>query len=427
MVYIEFGQIQIKLIILLIYPVGIIFARYFTMIFSSNPLYYLFLFFISHFLTLIPLGIYKIRKYIRRYKKKKQEEVVESENQIKTLSPVNNDNETIKNQINILKEKIKKDKKKVKILMFLLIAFLYFSTYVFFYYFNYITRTNFYGNISMVTEVVYLSLFNWIILGNKVYAHHFFSMILITISILGIYILSIVKYIDMKGGSVILRDFVYPSLLNLIVYCPFCFYLVLGKSYVEKYFISPYEHILYLGIFCLSLLIIFEPITFYIPCSIEDTNIDNIICDNKHFAGIISGFKNANNLKGIFCSLGIGFTLFMTTLGLWLTIKLISPLHFLSSDSIITLELNILVDSYNDHMLINNPLFYILSLITIFACLVYNEIIIINICGINYNTRKEIMKRQSKDLKYIHCELPELGESYTGDFNTTDNDNSLND
>ena len=46
----------------------------------------------------------------------------------------------------------------------------------------------------------------------------------------------------------------------------------------------------------------------------------------------------------------------------------------------------------------NNPLFYIFSFITIFGCLVYNEIIIIRICNLNYNTRKEIINRQKEDI-----------------------------
>ena len=45
----------------------------------------------------------------------------------------------------------------------------------------------------------------------------------------------------------------------------------------------------------------------------------------------------------------------------------------------------------------NNPLFYIFSIITIVGCLIYNEIIIIKICNLNYNTRNEIINRQISD------------------------------
>ena len=88
----------------------------------------------------------------------------------------------------------------------------------------------------------------------------------------------------------------------------------------------------------------------------------------------------------------------MTCFGLWLTVKFLSPSHFLTSDSLITLGLNILIDYFNPNfILLNNPLFYILSFITIIGCLVYNEIIILRICNLNYNTRKEIIKRQKEE------------------------------
>ena len=257
----------------------------------------------------------------------------------------------------------------------------------------------------MVTEVAYFSIFKWLILGNKIYSHHFFSMIIITISIISIYVILIINFIQNNDNWDAWKDFIFPTLLNFIVYCPFCFFLVKGKSYMEKYFVSSYELIIYLGLFCLSLLIIFEPISFFIPCNNE------IMCFEGHVAGIITGFRQTEGITLVLYCLGIFFalfSLFMTALGLWLTVKELSPCHFLTSDSIITVELNILIDIYNEEIvLLKNPLFYICSFLTIFACLIYNEIIIINICKLNYNTKKEIIKRQSKDIKQISCELPE--------------------
>ena len=391
---IEIGELKPQLLILLIYPVGIFCARLITQYFISNPLFYLFLFFISHFLSLIPLLIYKINKSIAKKQKNLQENFNNNTERNDTL----NDSGEMKNQLEILKEKIKKEKKRNSILIFFLISFLYFSTYVFFYYFNYIVITNYYGNISIITEVLYFSLFNRFIFGNKVYSHHFFSMILITISIIALYILVLIKHINEKWDP--FKDFLFPTILNFVVYCPFCYFLVKGKSYIEKYFISIYQLILYLGIFCLILLIILEPISYYIPCDYDD---NKYICDNKHFAGIISGLRELSGIGNILYCFGLIIFLFMTTLGLWLTVKMLSPGHFLTSDSIITLELNMLVDGYRGsntaYLFIDNPLFYIFSFITIFACLIYNEILIINICNLNYNTRKEIIERQTHDYK----------------------------
>ena len=145
-------------------------------------------------------------------------------------------------------------------------------------------------------------------------------------------------------------------------------------------------------------------------------------CYNNHFAGIISGFKQSSNTNGFFYSFGLVISLFMTSLGLWLTVKILSPLHFLTSDSIITFELNILMDChFKNYILVKEPLFYILSFITIFACLIYNEIIVIKIYNLDYNTRKQIIKRQSQDIKDITCELPDYFERPTTTSGTENN------
>jgi len=108
-----------------------------------------------------------------------------------------------------------------------------------------------------------------------------------------------------------------------------------------------------------------------------------------------------SNINGILASLGIFISLFLTSLGLWLTVDYLSPAHFLTTDSIITFGLNILLDIYSEgeNLLMNNPLFYVLSFITILGCLIYNEIIKITICKLDFNTRASIIYRQSIELK----------------------------
>ena len=148
------------------------------------------------------------------------------------------------------------------------------------------------------------------------------------------------------------RDIFFPTILNIVIYCVFCYHLVQAKVYLEKYFISPYEIIIYLGSIGLILLLIFEPITFYISCDIS------VMCYEGHFAGIISGLKNVINIYDILMSILAIFCLFLTAFGLWLTVIYLSPSHFLTTDSIITLGLNILFDCFTDNfLLLKNPLF----------------------------------------------------------------------
>ena len=411
----EFGIIKPQLLILLIYPFGILGSRLIVIYFEKTPFFYLFLFFISHFFALIPLMI------INKKNKPSHKEKKEVQNQSLNNS---SDNEKSGNIFLEIKEK-EKEKQIHEIKAFhrfsiirkcSFIGILYFYSYFFFYYSYLIMNTSFYGNISIATEIIYFSIINRIILGKKIYSHHLFSMILITICIFGLYILLMIEFIQNNSKWNAWSDFVFPTILNCLVYFPFCYFLIQAKLYMEKYFISAYELIVFLGIFCTLLLLILEPITFFIPCK------KKVMCYQGHFAGIISGFKQCSDKIDILYSFLMAIGLFMTALGLWLTVENLSPCHFLTSDSIITFSLNILSDCYKDFFLMVNPLFYILSLITIFACLVYNEIIIINICKLSYYTSKYITNRQS--LEYIENRLiiPEtLEDNFSLDSNQRSN------
>lgn len=381
----EFGEIKYRLFILLIYPIGILFSRLIGIYFINTPFYYLFIFFISHFFALIPLLIIKKKSkpmYIEKNKEQKQSLTDNNDSDNERLSNVFLEIKEKENQINKIRTIT-----KIKICSF--IGILYFCSYFFFYYSYLVMNTNFYGSISIVTEVFYFTIINRIVLGNKIYSHHLFSAILLTISIFGLYFLLMKEFIQKNSNWNAWSDFIFPAILNCIAYFPFCYFLIKEKFYMEKYFISAYELIVFLGVFCTLLLLILEPVTYYIPCDKQ------IMCYEGHFAGLISGFKNCSGINDIIYSILLSIGLFMTALGLWLTVEYLSPCHFLTSDSIITFSLNILSDCYKDFFLMVNPLFYILSFTTIFACLVYNEIIIINICKLNYNTRKSITNRHS--------------------------------
>ena len=98
-------------------------------------------------------------------------------------------------------------------------------------------------------------------------------MILITLCILGLYILLIIKFIE-DNECQIFTDIILPTILNFIVYSIFCFHLVKAKQLIEKYFITPFLLIFSLGSFGLILLLIFEPFTFLISC---DHNMKDIL------------------------------------------------------------------------------------------------------------------------------------------------------
>ena len=381
--FIECGELRAELLILLIYNVGIFFAKILgSRDINQNPLYYLFIFYISHFLAAIPILISKKRTLKLEISNKIEE------NQNHYLGDYFK--KETDNSIFVVQEQINKERRFHTIINFFLIASLYFACYAFFYYYNYIVQTLFYGTIAIISEIFYFSLFDVLILKTNISKHHYFGMFLITVSILALYIILNIQH--MKNAD-IMSDIIIPNILNLFAYCPFCFFLVKSKEYMEKYFISPYVFVFYLGVFGTALLILFEPFTFLIHCE------QKVICNDEHFGNIIVGFrKNFTSFGYIISFLLEILTLFLTAIGLWLTVKILSPSHFITTDSIVTFSLNILFDILlENYILVKNIWYYIFSLITIIGCLIYNEIIIIRVFGLEYNTRKEINKRQKQE------------------------------
>ena len=96
------------------------------------------------------------------------------------------------------------------------------------------------------------------------------------------------------------------------------------------------------------------------------------------------------------------FILFSTSqIFVYLVIYYISPIIFIMTDIIHKFVLWIinLFDEFDKKYLI----FYILGyLIYISACLIINEIIILNFCGLSENTKKFIEKRQKEETKLLN-------------------------
>ena len=251
---IQFGETKIQLLILLIYPVGILSARISGYYYYTSPYFYLFIFFLSHYISLVILLLYRMKEKVFSQKKSLEENNLE---QKETQEEEKIQIEKLKtNQLYIIKTETKKKNRRQKILRMLFIGILYFISYVFFYYSNFITNTSFYGNISMITEILYFSLFDKLIFGNKIYYHHLFAMIIITISILGLYIVLIIQFIQNNEWQ-FWRDIFFPTLLNFIVYLVFCYHLIQAKYYIEKFFIFPYEFNVFLGFNRFNIIIYF--------------------------------------------------------------------------------------------------------------------------------------------------------------------------
>jgi hypothetical protein len=128
--------------------------------------------------------------------------------------------------------------------------------------------------------------------------------------------------------------------------------------------------------------------------SIFDNNDEHI---NKY--GIIFGFKNMTNFISIFAFIFDVIFHFFSNIGIWMTIYYYTPFHYIISESI-SEYLFILYDfilfgrGYKVSDIILYTIIYIINLIFF---LVFNEIIILNICGLNYNVKEKIEEREIID------------------------------
>ena len=162
----------------------------------------------------------------------------------------------------------------------------------------------------------------------------------------------------------------------------YCLSDVLGKKYLITYIDHLYLFLFKIGIIGLIPMITFGIITLFI-------NID----EKYQLFLIFNSTDIWINLLDLFFS-------FMFQLGLWLTIFYLTPCHYIIYESISNF-LEIFLDKiegsigkYSNEEIIT---FYILYPILIFGTFVFNEIIILNIFGLNSNTTNEIILRGNMD------------------------------
>ena len=142
-------EIKLKLIILLVYPVGIITTRIIQKYFENNPYFYLFLFYISHYLALFILLFYKMKLKFQNKKVKstKTDDLSKKDELIKT-----NESFAIMagQSIDLIVNENKYFVGYKLLVRLLFIGILYFISYGIFYYSSFIIDTAFDGSISII-------------------------------------------------------------------------------------------------------------------------------------------------------------------------------------------------------------------------------------------------------------------------------------
>jgi len=384
---IEFGEINCKSLFLLFYPLFIHFRKLINDSIKDNFFFDLFRFYLSFLLSTIFLIIIKKRTRLSSAK-------MEVNN--------NNDNNSIANKdikesiwINplITKEEMIKRKKKIQKCLFIIaLTIIGLMTNLFYIIYRlYYNNKNFHTildigkqSIGSLFEIIYFLIFGNLILKNKLYKHHFLSLIIMFFNLIILIISFSAHY-----KSTTLKVIFYFAIYN----CLFCLSYILGKKYLNIFYIQPYDLMVKIGLISLILLIIYDVFAFFFFGE-----------NNTHIHGIILGFKNNLFLSFIFLFLFDILLYFITNLGIWLIIYYLTPFHLIISESfseyliIIYYAINPGEKIFDTRDMI---IFFSVYIINIFFSLVFNEIIILNFWSLNYNTSKYIKIREKDELNLM--------------------------
>ena len=377
--WIELSEFNFKLFIPLIFPVfkriqDVVKKAYIK---KDNQLFKTFRYFASYMLSFIFLIIIYFRT-----RKIQSESIENKENNTseKRMTIAAGDTSSFSMTNSIEELKVKNERKtKIKSILFLgglcLIG-------LFCYFFRYFFEDDSYRDakqsIGIFFDIAGYIILSYLLLKQKLYLHSYISSGIMAFILIILFIIS-TFYIE---GGTIWRSFIYYFFYSLC----FILYDIFKKIYMKKFFNTPYFMMLIIGSFNVVFVLIFDLIAHA---------IDN---DNK---GVINGFKKNITSAGDFFYMVFDIILqFCWNLGIWLTIYYLTPCHYFISEYIseyVYYLQNALESNKDFYSTVNIVIFSIAYFINFLCCLIFNEVFILNFCGLDYNTHKRINERTRKE------------------------------
>jgi hypothetical protein len=236
-------------------------------------------------------------------------------------------------------------------------------------------------------NIIFISLFDYLILKAKLYKHQYISCIIIVL--LGI-AATVIGLLEQKDNIVI------KLFLCIGIEIMFSLAIVLSKFLMDHRDCSPYEVTFYEGIFALIVNSILLAIFTCTPIKDEDGKLGQLL-RLTHYEGkiyidhFIAAFK--------FMSVGEVFLFILSAFG-----RLISNLfghivvkHYTSSHIILVLILGEIGLAFKDKRDWKKIVQFVLFCLALFILLIFTEIIEINACDLEKNTRKNIQLREEME------------------------------
>ena len=248
---------------------------------------------------------------------------------------------------------------------------------------------------AWIWYILFASLFYYLIFKNKLYRHHYLSIV--SIILLGLVIDLITGYIQ--------KEIVDDTLLLFLKFLKqifFALYNVIAKYVMEKKYVSVYEFSFYVGLFNLIVFLIFSIFDYYF----------------LKWTKFMEYFDNFD-ITQLFIILGIVFTQLGINITSLFTAKNNSPCHVFII--FVFGQIAYYVYFSGDFKLIIILITIFILVIILFLSLIFNEIIEINFCKLSYNTKRNIMKRAEDDVIF-KSDNDSLNESNSKNESRSSND-----
>jgi hypothetical protein len=275
------------------------------------------------------------------------------------------------NDINITKTK-KMISWKKKLLWILLVSIIDYTAYIFSSKF-WLPNENYVDTLQ--TNMIFMSIFSFLILKLKLHKHHYLCIIVIIIRSIAYALIFNVLYRDDIGKNIDYK----PYLVSFITEIGFSLTYVMYKYYMLIKYMHPFEIMFFEGVFELF----FSIITLIISTSLG--KLDKISDFLKDFKGL-----------EVFILISWIIVNFIYHAILFKVIDIFSPFYI--HISILISEFISFFCNIFDNLKIGKIIFYVISFVVCpFMILVFLEIIELNFCGLSEMTKKNIELRAQLD------------------------------
>ena len=276
----------------------------------------------------------------------------------------------------------KYDKKKLRIQKYLILlacAFLDFAQK----FLSFFLKSLIINNIWMF-NIIFISIFDYFILRAKLYKHQYISCIIIVLLGIAATVIGLLG----ETGNIPLKLF-----LCIGIEIMYSLAIVLSKFLMDYRSCTPYEVTFYEGIFALIVNSILLAIFTNKPITDEDGKLSKLLKltiynEKIYIDHFIAAFKDMK--------VGQAFLFILSALG-----RLISNLfghivvkHYTSSHIILVLILGEIGLAFKEKHEWKEIVQFVLFVIALFILLIFTEIIEINACDLEKNTRKNIQLRE---------------------------------